>query len=245
MSEILLLTATGFEQADIAGRLEERVEQEVAGKLWRTGRVDQRQVRLVETGIGAVNAAHALTCALQMGSPDLVLQTGVGGAYLSAGLEIGDVALANEENYGDLGVRTGWGWRSAKLIGIPVLMQDGLEFFNRFPLEHEWVRQATRILKGVEWDGEVQVGTGPFVTVQECSGTPELGAEREACFEGICESMEGAAVAHLCRLYDVPFLEVRGISNLVEERRRHLWNLPLAAARAQRAACSLIEKLNL
>jgi futalosine hydrolase len=57
--------------------------------------------------------------------------------------------------------------------------------------------------------------------------------------------MEGASAAHLCRLYDVPFLEVRGISNLVQERRRHLWDLPLAADRAQRAALRLIETFNL
>ena len=54
--------------------------------------------------------------------------------------------------------------------------------------------------------------------------------------------MEGAAAAHLCRLYGVPFLELRGISNQVEDRQVEQWNLPLASARAQRAGLHLLHK---
>jgi len=52
-------------------------------------------------------------------------------------------------------------------------------------------------------------------------------------------------VAHLCLSYGLPFLEVRGISNLVEDRRREAWNLPLAAARAQLAGLMLLSELEL
>jgi len=31
--------------------------------------------------------------------------------------------------------------------------------------------------------------------------------------------MEGAAAAHLCLKYDIPFAEIRGISNLAGQRR--------------------------
>ena len=241
----VLLTATEFEQRELVEHLEEPIRQVVAGKRWLTGSVGKRAVRLVETGIGAVNAAHALTCALQMGLPGLVLQVGVGGAYLSAGLRIGDVAVASEENYGDIGVRTRDGWQSADLIGIPVLEREEA-YFNRFPLEREWVNEAEELLREVEWEGDdVAVRIGPFVTVQECSGVAELGREREERFGAVCENMEGAAAAHLCRLYGVPFLEVRGISNLVEDRRRKNWNLPLACQRAQRAALLLLENLEI
>jgi futalosine hydrolase len=47
--------------------------------------------------------------------------------------------------------------------------------------------------------------------------------------------MEGAAAAHVCALYRLPFLEVRGISNLVEDRDRERWRIPLAAGAAQQA----------
>lgn len=239
--EVLLLSATAFEQDFLAAQLKDKVEQQVAGRRWQQGRLAGREVLVVESGIGAVNTAHALTCALQALQPALVLQAGVGGAYPAAGLGIGDVALASEENYGDLGVRTPAGWQSAELIGIPVLQQE-FPFFNRFPLDPAQVARAARILLDGSWEGgRPALRSGPFVTVQECSGLASLGEERAVRFAAVCENMEGAAAAHLCRLYRIPFLEVRGISNLVEDRRREGWNLPLACRRAQEAAFKLIE----
>ena len=83
---------------------------------------------------------------------------------------------------------------------------------------------------------------GPFVTVQECSGTDELGEERGRRFGALCENMEGAAAAHICALYDVPFAELRAMSNIVEQRALEQWDLPGAAARAQAAAQELLEE---
>lgn len=231
---VVLLTATAFEQRRLLDRLEKPVRQEVAARPWHRGRLAGREVLVVEGGIGAVNTAHALTCVLQALRPGLVLQAGVGGAYLAAGLEKGDVVLASEENYGDLGVRTREGWQPAELIGIPVLPAEQA-YFNRFPLDEALVAQALRVLASAR--------AGPFVTVQECSGLASLGAERAARFGALCENMEGAAAAHLCRLYQVPFLEVRAISNQVEDRAPQHWDLPLAGGRAQEAALHLVEGL--
>jgi nucleoside phosphorylase len=67
---------------------------------------------LVVTGIGAVNTAHALTRYLvTRPTPSLVIQTGIAGAYVPAGIPVGSVVLANAEIYGDLGVMTPDGWR--------------------------------------------------------------------------------------------------------------------------------------
>ena len=245
MSAILLLTATAGEQRHLAERLAEPVRGAVAGRPVSRGHLDGRPLWLLESGLGAVNVAHALTCVLQADRPSLVLQVGVGGAYSTAGLGVGDIAIASEENYGDLGVRTQDGWQPADTIGIPVLTRGSQHYYNRFPLDEGLVTLAGGILETTSWEnGKPALGTGPFVTVQECSGTAQLGAERAELFGGaLCENMEGAAAAHLCRLYDVPFLEVRSMSNLVEDRSPESWNLPLAAARAQEGALSLIREL--
>jgi len=52
--------------------------------------------------------------------------------------------------------------------------------------------------------------------------------------------MEGAAVAQLCACLGVPFFEVRGISNLVEDRNLSRWDLPTAARVAQQAVRALL-----
>ena len=45
------------------------------------------------------------------------------------------------------------------------------------------------------------------------------------------------------RLYDVPFLEVRGISNLVEDRQPARWDIPGAADAAQSALIKIISNM--
>ena len=240
MTNTILMTATSAEQTLLAGEID-GVRHRVGGRPWHSGRLRGRDVHLIEGGMGAVNTAQALTCALQADLPDLVLQVGVGGGYPHTSLRIGDVALASEEVYGDLGVRTGAGWQPCELIGIPVWRDGKGEIFNRFELDAELVSHARAAVAAEAEEPAV----GAFVTVQECSGSAELGRERGLRFEALCENMEGAAAAHVCAIYGVPFLEIRGISNRVEDRDIGSWDIPLAATAAQSAALLVLEKLEL
>ena len=240
--DILVLTATAFEQETLRRRLSHRIKRNFAHRERTEGRLGTRQVALIETGIGAVNTAQALTAALEAGRPDLVLQVGVGGAYSGARLNVGDLAVATEENDGELGILAPDGWRPADNIGIPVLSKDRIHY-NSFPLDAVLARRAAAMILNARTDAAPCVRSGPFVTVQQCSGLAERGNELAARFNAICENMEGAAAAHVCTLYDVPFVELRGISNLVEDRNTAAWKLPLASGNAQRAACVLIENL--
>lgn len=243
-AHLLILTATAFEQQAIWQALGQAENRTFAYRSRVQGVLAGRTVTLLETGIGAVNAAQALTATLQDGHPTLVLQIGVGGAYLSSELSVGDLAIATEENYGDLGILTPHGWQPADAIGIPILEKDR-SYFNRFPLDPSRVARAEALVRDIVWDtSSPEVCAGPFVTVQKCSGQTSTGNELAARFNAICETMEGAAAAHLCTLYEIPFLELRGISNRVEDRSRETWNLDLAAQRAQQAAGALVENLD-
>ncbi|MBT5829851.1 MAG: futalosine hydrolase, partial [Candidatus Latescibacteria bacterium] len=72
----------------------------------------------------------------------------------------------------------------------------------------------------------------------------DIGNELGQRFNAICENMEGAAAAQLCLLYNVPFLELRAISNQVEDRNRDAWDIPLALERSQTATSKLIHALS-
>jgi futalosine hydrolase len=45
----------------------------------------------------------------------------------------------------------------------------------------------------------------------------------------VMEAMEGAACAHIAKLYDIPMIEVRSGSNFVGERNKSKWDVDLAA----------------
>ena len=42
------------------------------------------------------------------------------------------------------------------------------------------------------------------------------------------ESMEGASVMMVCEKFNTPSLQIRGVSNYVEERNKKNWDIPLA-----------------
>jgi futalosine hydrolase len=195
---------------------------------------------IVITGIGAVNTAHALTrYLLTRPRPALVIQTGIAGAYVPGGLAVEAVALATSETYGDLGVLTPQGWRPTDEIGIPLVEAHGTRpaRFNEFPLDAALVARAAAVC------GPLVAVAGPFLTVSTVTGVRARGDELHRRFGALCESMEGAAAAHVCALHDVPFLEVRGVSNLVEDRNRGAWKIAEAAAAAQAVALLLAENL--
>ncbi|MBW3630779.1 MAG: futalosine hydrolase [Gemmatimonadetes bacterium] len=201
------------------------------------GSLSGAPVLLVVGGMGKTNAAQALTALLEAEAVGGVVGFGVGGAYHTSGLRTGEIALATREIYGDEGVAAPQAWLSTRDIGIPLLQPPDGPVFNELDLDPDLVARAAERL--------AQAGlapiAGPFVTVSTCSGTLARGGELEARFGAVCESMEGAAYAHVSALYQIPFLEVRGISNLVEDRDLSRWKLREAAAIAAQAVQGLAE----
>jgi len=205
------------------------------------GRLDGQLVSLLHTGIGKVNAALATEALLALRKPVAVILFGCGGAYPNRSLHIGDVALAEEEIYGDEGVVTPTGFLDMQKIGFPLCSNDNASYYNHLPLHQALHAEARARLKAfLSPQGKILV-PGPFVTVSSCSGTNESGLELAKRTSGVCESMEGAAVNHVCLQHEIPLLELRGISNLTEDRDPDKWDIPAAAEIAQQCVLELIK----
>jgi len=230
MKPIIVTAATHLELSLMIAALE-------AGDRFRVGRreiyegtIGGRRTLLAITGIGKVNAASTVTALLEHFAPELLINIGCAGAYGESGLKVGDIALANAEVFGDEGVVTPDGWHSLELIGIPVVSRNGEEYYNRFSLAR-WAEDKAMYVAETNC---LTLHHGVFVTVSSVSGSAERGAELFKRFGGICENMEGAAVAQVASLYGVDCMEIRGISNMVEDRDLARWDIPLAAEQAQK-----------
>ena len=191
--------------------------------LLRTRCAGDERVRVVVTGVGPVNAAHATTVAIIESRPDAVIVCGVGGTYPSAGLKIGDVVSAETEIYGDLGAHSPTGFIDMKALGFPVVATPS-PLFNELPLQVFPTHTQAR-----------------FVTVSTCTGTEVVAHEIASRTHGAVENMEGAAVAHVSHLHGIAVGEVRGISNLVTNRDVKSWKLKEAAAAAQEALIAWLD----
>lgn len=174
---------------------------------------------MIVTGVGAVNAAYALTRAIERERPDCIVVCGIGGAYPDSGLEIGDVVCAESECYGDLGASSPDGFLDMKALGIPVVPGE-TPIYNVLPMQ---IFPAERRV--------------PFVTLNTCTGIDELQHATAAV-----ENMEGAAIAHVAALAGIPVGEIRGISNMVGRRDRASWRVKQAAAAVQEVLIEWIKR---
>lgn len=239
MEPIIVTAATEREISQLVRELKAQpVPDASPRKIWR-GEIDGCPVYLALTGIGKVNAGSTATSLIEKYRPRLLVNTGCGGAYSQSGLQVGDLAVATAEIYGDEGVLTVDGWHSLELIGIPAVERKGNRYSNEFPLSLEASEKAFQLAISLG----LSIRRGKFITLSTSSGTAARGAELYGRFGGICENMEGAAIAHVAMLYEVDCLEVRGISNMVEDRDLASWDIPLAVEMAQRFLHKFIKQL--
>jgi futalosine hydrolase len=204
------------------------------------GRISGQLISLLHTGVGKVNAALATEALLSKRKPAAVILFGCGGAYPDRSLNIGDIALAEEEIYGDEGVITPTGFLDMQKIGFPLCSNDDASFYNHLPLHQGLHAEARARLKAFLSPQGKNLVPGPFVTVSTCSGTDAAGLQLAKQTDGICENMEGAAVNHVCLQHDTPLLEIRGISNLTVDRNPKGWDIPAAAEIAQKCVLELL-----
>ncbi len=195
---------------------------------------------LLHSGVGKANAAAAATSLIDSGRPSLVISLGCGGAYEGSGLAVGDLAVASEEIYGDEGVQAPGGFLDMHALGLPLVQRNGSLFFNRFPVDAQLLAKAKPILQAFAAAAGRRLAFGPFVTVSAGSGTDAAAQELTGRTGGICENMEGAAIAQICAMHNLPFLAIRGISNPTGNRDLSRWDIKKGAEIAQLAVRSLL-----
>ncbi|HDH04353.1 MAG TPA: futalosine hydrolase [Nitrospirae bacterium] len=235
MKFLAFLSSMPLESDQILSRLKYVRSAVIAGKTVYKGKLQGIDVILLNSGIGKVNAAHSATCIVERFPVKGIINIGVGGAYPGSGLDIGDIAVASKEIYGDDGVVTSNGWESLKKIGIPLVRTGNRKYFNEFPIHK---KLPSRLIKTARWD--FKIISGNFLTVSATTGTHKRAVELEKRFNAVCENMEGAAIAHVCAIYKIPMLEIRGISNMAGVRDKRKWNLKLASENCRKVALKAI-----
>lgn len=188
--------------------------------------------RFLVTGVGPMETAVVLGRALQeraAGSIEAVIHCGVAGAFPGCGITLLDICLAEREILADFGV----------------CRPDTVTPFEQFPppqfeMDCTLLERAASILK----QQHLSFHRGTFLTVNSISGTAARGRNLCDRFGGMCENMEGAAVARVCDEYGLPCLELRCISNFVEDRNLENWRLSEAILRGGQVAADLILSLS-
>ena len=208
--QILLTAATPFEIAPTLKWLEEHF------RLNENGVFEKNNLSVfpLVTGVGAVATAFHIGRYLVKNQPDLALNAGIAGAF-DRNIQMGEVLNVVTERFGDLGVEEADA-RFTDLFELGLLENNTPPFIN--DILHNPAAGHASFLP-----------TAKGLTVNKVHGSESSIAAIRAKYPDIqVESMEGAAFFYACLLANIPFLEIRSISNYVEARNRDAWNLPLA-----------------
>ncbi len=240
MKPIIIIAAVPQEIEMLAKALEHSGRVRVGGYEYVEGTIGSLRVVVCAGGVGKVNAAAATAVMIDRYQPQLVINTGCAGAYIGSGLSIGNLVVASEEVLADDGVVVEEGWKDLRYMNIPSVDQGGMSCYNLLPLSRHASEKAMQL---ADYYG-VFLMRGRSATVSTCSGTRQYGAELSQRWNSLIENMEGAAVAQVCLRCGIDCLEIRGISNMVEERDLKKWDMPRAVEAAQRFVLKYLEEMD-
>jgi len=167
-------------------------------------------------GVGPVEASAQTAAAIAMARPAAILHIGIAGARRAAAIAPGTLVIGRESVYAELDVPGKWA--PSSLEPDPRLLAAARAVFPDAPLHA--IATAARVGGSAEHRGD---GRGD--------------GRRDTDIE----AMEGFAVLRAAALAGVPALEIRVISNEIEEPDRSRWQFDRAFARVREATPPLVE----
>jgi futalosine hydrolase len=240
MKPIVIIAAMPAEIELLEKALEHSGRVKACGFDYVEGTIGNLRVVVCAGGVGKINASVAAAVMIDRYQPQLVINTGCAGAYIGSGLVVGNLVVASEEVLADDGVVVADGWKDLCFMNLPSFEQGGKNYYNLLPLSRHASEKAMRM---ADYCGVFLI-LGRVATVSTCSGTSQYGSEISGRWNAVAENMEGAAVAQVCLRCGIDCLEIRGISNMVEERDLNKWDIPGAVEAAQCFVLKYIEEMD-
>ncbi|RYE26109.1 MAG: futalosine hydrolase [Sphingobacteriales bacterium] len=187
------------------------------------------QVVVLVTGVGIAATTYTLTRALSAVKYDLVLQVGIAGTFDSS-LQLGNTVFITTDQWGDLGAED-----HDKYLDI---FGMGLMDANAYPFSGGKLNNPLS-----EIHAQIDLPQVSALTVNMVSGNERTIVRLSETYNCTIESMEGAAFHYVCIMEQVPFAQVRSISNYIEPRDRSKWQIGKAVKSLNEWLMGFIENL--
>ena len=214
--KIIIVSATDFEVA------------QAKQKIKSTKNVE---TKFVVTGVGMLATAVNLTKIIYEQQPNFIIQIGIAGCF-DSNIELGKVVLIEQEFLGDLGVAENNKWKD---IFDLKLIQSNTKPFTKKAL----------INKNIQQFNTTNLQVINAVTVNQISSQPNHIKQLIKKYNPTIESMEGAALHYVCNSFNIPYLQIRSISNYIGERDKTKWKMKLAIDNLAPTLKGVIENLSI
>lgn len=178
--------------------IEETVE--YASMQFCKGILCGKNVVIVRSGIGKVNAGICAQILADKFNADVLINTGIAGS-LDAAIDIGDMVISTDLVEHDM---------DATIFGDPLGQVPRMDTFA-FPADPVLVEKAVAANEAVNPD--IKTFTGRIVSGDQFVSSSEVKEKLVKNFGAKCTEMEGAAIAHAAYLNKISCVIIRAISD--------------------------------
>lgn len=212
--KIIIVSATAFE-----------VEPSIS-KIKSPKNVD---VSFVVTGVGMLATAVNLCKIINEQKPDFIIQVGIAGCF-DDNYKLGQTVVVAKEFLGDVGVEENNKWNDIFDLGF---VNKSEKPFTNKSLINKHIKKINHTLPVVN-----------AVTVNQITTQQQHIKQLTKKYKPIVESMEGAALHYVCNSFNVPYLQIRSISNYIGERDKSKWKMKESISNLNMELKKIIEELS-
>jgi len=180
------------------------------------------------SGIGLTATAYHLAKQINLKRPNLIIQAGLSGAFNKT-LPPGTVVVVKQDTIADESV--------VELEKLKTIFDLKLVPQNQFPFKKGWlINPHTTLIK------KTKLEAVKAVSVNQISVSKQSIDFYRRKFNPAIESMEGAALHYVCLMENVPFIQLRCVSNNIGERNKKKWNMSESISNLNNELIRFIDK---
>lgn len=168
------------------------------------------KVDVLITGVGVPSTIYHLQKRIHEVDYDLIIQAGIAGSF-NNNVELGKPVIVKQDCFADLGIEE-------KENYTPVFNTQFADK-DEFPFNNGWLMNTDDNLKYAD------LPKVKAITVNKVSDSELQKQQFLTTFNANIETMEGAALHYVCLQEQVPFLQIRSISNYIGERDKTKWKI--------------------
>ena len=200
MNKYGIIAAMKEEMQEIKKIIKEIEEIKIKELIFFKGKINNNIIILVEAGIGKVNAARVTQLMIDKFEIERIINVGSAGSANNE-LKIGDIVIGKRLVQHDFDI-TAFGHPKGFITNIGQYVESDSELISKM---------EQTILKLSQNEFKIKIGT--IASGDIFCTEPKMKEKIRTKFNADAIEMEGAAIAQVCKLNEIPFIVIRSISD--------------------------------
>ena len=200
MKRFGIIAAMQEEMQEIEKIMKNTEKIEIYNLNFITGEINNIKIILVEAGVGKVNAARTTQILIDKFNIDALINVG-SAATANKELEIGDIVIGSKLVQHDFDI-TAFGHPKGYISNVGQYLESDSELVKKM---EDTIKKINNI------DFKIMIGT--IASGDIFCTEVEMKDKIRNKFNADAIEMEGAAIAQVCKLDNIPFIVIRGISD--------------------------------